>query len=253
MLACGDDGGGSVDDIPCGDGEIDPATEDCDGDLLDGMGCSDVDSRYTGGELRCSSSCRFDTTACTFPANGTINDGFLAAVEPCDGTQFNSIYGVDCSDVTSSDLGTGALVCTEDGTISLENCTQPDLCIVQDVWGVGDGCDPCDVLAGTATVDPDPDCDACVSDGVCADRWDVMTQGWTCMLVTGARDPDCPVCGNGVRDESPDIPGVTDFLGAGEQCEPGLFGPYTCENLGYSGGTLACKSDCSLDHSGCVL
>ena len=251
LASCGDDGGGSS-EPDCGDGVVQSATEDCDGSDLAGMSCSDVDSSYEGGTLRCAFDCRFDTTSCTYPANGTANDGFLAAVEPCDGTQFNPVYGTDCSDVTTSDLGTGALICTEDGTLSLENCTQPDLCIVQDTWGVGDGCDPCDILAGNATVDPDPDCDACVADGVCADRWDVMTQGWVCELVTGVRDPDCPVCGDGVRDESPSIPGPTDYLGAGEQCDGDQLGPYTCENLGYSSGTLGCNADCSLDHSSCV-
>ena len=175
----------------------------------------------------------------------TVNDGFVTAIEACDEGVFNNSYVTDCSNVAFSDLGTGTLTCTSTGTLLFENCSQPDLCLDQDIRDVGDGCDPCKIWGGSANVAVVGDCDACVADAFCADRWDVFAQGWACELVTGSRDPDCPVCGNGVRDSD-------GFTGAGEQCDGSDFGNYSCEALGYSGGSLACNANCSIDHSACV-
>jgi PKD repeat protein len=47
------------------------------------------------------------------------------------------------------------------------------------------------------------------------------------------------LCGNGVQDE-------------GEECDGDDFGGQTCEDLGYSGGNLACNLDCTLDTSTCI-
>ena len=38
---------------------------------------------------------------------------------------------------------------------------------------------------------------------------------------------------------------------AGEQCDAANLGGKTCSSLGYVGGSLACKKDCSLDAAGC--
>ena len=49
-----------------------------------------------------------------------------------------------------------------------------------------------------------------------------------------------PECGNGVIDD-------------GEQCDGGNLGGFTCVDLGYTGGTLACDPvTCTYDASGCV-
>jgi cysteine-rich repeat protein len=47
-------------------------------------------------------------------------------------------------------------------------------------------------------------------------------------------------CGNGVIDEA-------------EQCDGASLGGMTCEDLGYTGGTLACTDDCMFDGSGCTV
>ena len=55
----------------------------------------------------------------------------------------------------------------------------------------------------------------------------------------GDGDPN-PVCGNGLVDD-------------GEQCDGGNLGGFSCTDLGYSGGTLACDPiTCTYDASGCV-
>jgi len=49
-----------------------------------------------------------------------------------------------------------------------------------------------------------------------------------------------PRCGNGRRD-------------SGEACDGADLGGTSCLDLGYDDGTLACRSDCTYDESGCTL
>lgn len=51
--------------------------------------------------------------------------------------------------------------------------------------------------------------------------------------------PPAPVCGNGVREGN-------------EQCDGNDLAGQTCQDLGFTGGTLKCKGDCTFDTSGCT-
>jgi len=48
------------------------------------------------------------------------------------------------------------------------------------------------------------------------------------------------VCGNNIKE-------------SGEQCDGSDLGGASCQSLGYSGGTLSCRPDCTFDTSGCIV
>jgi len=50
----------------------------------------------------------------------------------------------------------------------------------------------------------------------------------------------CAVCGNNIKEGT-------------EQCDGTALGGQSCIGLGYAGGALSCKSDCTFDTSGCYL
>jgi len=70
----------------CGDGVIQAAHEQCEGDDLDGRTCPGLG--LYDGTLACTSDCRLDTTGC----GGSCGDGLIQTAfgEVCDGTDVNS-------------------------------------------------------------------------------------------------------------------------------------------------------------------
>ena len=64
----------------CGNGVRD-GNEECEGGDLGGASCETVEGAYTGGTLKCSARCVFDTTECILPGCG---DGILDFGEECD-------------------------------------------------------------------------------------------------------------------------------------------------------------------------
>lgn len=92
-----------------------------------------------------------------------------------------------------------------------------------------DGAPPRDGPAGADTL---------VDGGAADHRGDDASQ--PDVLVPDTLSPDVapPVCGDKV-------------INGTEQCEAGQLGGQTCSGVGFAGGDLACKSDCSFDTSGC--
>jgi len=94
----------------CGDGIIDPYSEDCDGPALDGQTCGSL-GQYPGA-LACS-SCTWDFTGC----GGTCGDGALQEEhEACDETEFGA------GTCREHGFFSGHLVCAGDCTIDPSGC-----------------------------------------------------------------------------------------------------------------------------------
>jgi hypothetical protein len=111
-------------------------------------------------------------------------------------------------------------------TVNDEGTTDtPPQDMANDEVGDGDG-DPTTTTTGDGDGDGDPTTTTGDGDG------DPTT-------TTGDGDPN-PVCGNATVDD-------------GEQCDGGNLNGFSCTDLGYSGGTLACDPvTCTYDASGCV-
>lgn len=250
----------------CGNGEID-SDEQCDGSNLNGHTC--VTQGFGGGELGCSSLCRFDTTGCTAPP-ADCGNGKIDGYEQCDGSNLN---GHTCK---THGFGGGELACTSACRFDMSACTPPPPNCGNGEIDEGEQCDgtnlnsqSCETqgfdggtLGCTATCQFDttgctkigPDCgngeidegEQC--DGVNLNEQTCVTKGFdggtltctaTCQFDTSGCTDAPADCGNGVVD-------------AGEQCDGANLNEQTCESQGFDGGTLSCNEDCQFDTSGCT-
>lgn len=114
------------------------------------------------------------------------------------------------------------------------------------LWGFGcgddDDGDPIVPVCGNDVLEAGESCDGSELAGQ-----DCLTFGWFLGSLTCSTDctydvSGCvgggPECGNWVVEW-------------GEECDTNDLGGSICENIGMSPGTLACKSDCTYDKSGC--
>lgn len=100
----------------CGDGVISTVHgEDCDGNNLAGLRCSDLG--LGGGELSCNGSCRFDTDECEISA--VCGDGVLAY--PYEACEQGDLHGETCQ---SQGFGGGTLTCTSTCELNLSSCNE---------------------------------------------------------------------------------------------------------------------------------
>ncbi len=239
----------------CGDDVLD-SDEECDGDRLAGLDCSDFG--YESGQLACV-HCRIGTNYCNTCGDGVAEGDIQGypGFEPCDGT--------DLRGVTCADLGfeSGTVSCTTSCGLDVTLCGQePSLC-------------------GNGVLDPGEYCDDGnhINEDICPDG-----PGGTCQLaVCGdghlwwgmencdtANDPNChdcqSACGDGVIDGifaevcddnyscSGDCQrfcgdGIVD-ADLGELCDEGLYNsPYEPQmdnnpGNGYAGEGPGCMSNC---------
>ncbi len=164
------------------------------------------------------------------PTSGPCGNGALNGLEPCDGAVFAQSQA--CA---GYGLGQGNVTCNASCQLDFASCSFDDYCTANNLYNNGE-CDSCDLLGGVR----DPDCETvCGADGTCADRYDPLTNQWTCLRLS-MRDPDCGMCGNGI-------------IEGNELCDGSTFpqGKHRCQDWGYLDGDISCKSDCSPNFNGC--
>jgi hypothetical protein len=107
----------------CGNGVIDTG-EQCDASAMGAMTCTNS-AGYSGGTLKCSSTCKFDYSSCV-PLGGTTSvcgNGVIDTGEQCD--QGNSATQPNLGGATCTSLGKtgGTLKCSSACTFDTSMCT----------------------------------------------------------------------------------------------------------------------------------
>ena len=104
----------------CGNGKIESG-EVCDGSLFGQIdSCTDYGASFTGGTLKCTSTCQLDTSSCVEKpkcGNSAIDIG-----ESCDGANLGPLNG-KCADYSSTFNG-GTLKCSSDCKLDTSPCTR---------------------------------------------------------------------------------------------------------------------------------
>ncbi|MCH8145503.1 MAG: putative metal-binding motif-containing protein, partial [Gemmatimonadetes bacterium] len=212
-----------INQIVCGDGNIDPG-EVCDdnGPVFGTINSCNQFTNYIGGTLGCN-NCDFDRTNCVaqpFCGDGTINTG-----EHCE-TNGNVYGSIDqCSDI--SDFAGGTLTCASNCFLDTSGCNPIPTC-------------------GNGLIDPGEDCDGSnlgPLDGQCTQYDSLFTGGTlscnptTCKLDTS----DCSGITGSCGDDN-------NFINIGEACDGDNYGSITdCADYDeFSGGLLGCNN-CKLD------
>jgi hypothetical protein len=221
----------------CGDGVKNQFNEDCDGSQLGGQTCGSLG--FDGGVLRCNNLCKFDMTACS-DREPVCGDGIIQKPnsagfsEQCDGDIFIEPLNI-CPPGSTG------------GPVSCKDCKWDySLCKPIPEPGCGDGVRQ-SVLG--------EDCDGSQLGGQTC-----MSLGYdsgTLKCTTGCKfdKSGCSIisigrfCGDGVISSPNDA-------GFNEQCDGTTLGPRGVCPPGSSPNTIAnpvrCRSDCTLDYSGCT-
>ncbi len=222
------------DDSLCDNGLFCDGTETCDA----------VNDCQAGTEVQCApgEACDEATDACVVSA--CDNDGICEVGEDC-GTCPN-----DCIGGTTSGASCGNGVCEagdgENASLCPADCNGITSGKPANRFscGFGDsnnnnpvGCSDsrCTSEGYQCTEVPVVPASYCCGDSTCSGPEDSSS----CSLDCGEPPPE-PVCGNGI-------------IETGEICDGAALSGDTCQDLGYSGGTLACQSDClAYDVSACT-
>ena len=215
----------------CNNNNVKEGFEECDGTDLAGKSCSSFGLSGTG--LRCS-SCNFDTGTCTARAaaavgNGTCGNSQVEGTEFCDGTTF---------------LGGRSPSCTELGfsgsaSVSCNSQCQYNSSVCQSLQNTSAVC-------GNGIVSSGEDCEGTELGGKTCTSLGFPGGTLSCKPNCKYNISQCTplpiaVCGDGTRD-----------LHRFELCDRTDFKGLQCAGLGpFTGGTLGCTAQCSLNTSSC--
>lgn len=121
-------------DARCGDNKVNTDDEDCDNNafLADVTACAEYDPKvYSGGNLKCTSACKYDFSECQKIQSSVCGDGILNEGEQCDTDKF-ILDIVTCQDYSSA-YNNGNLKCTKDCRLDLSDCEAKDACKEDDI------------------------------------------------------------------------------------------------------------------------
>ncbi len=108
----------------CGDGILNIG-ESCDGAIFGAVKtCTAYGSSFTGGELKCTSTCQLDTSSCTEAPK--CGNSFIDKGESCDKTNLGPLSG-NCIDY-SQFFKSGKLGCDQNCRIDTITCTEAPKC-----------------------------------------------------------------------------------------------------------------------------
>lgn len=238
----------------CGDGLVEGSETCDDGGIAPGDGCS-PECQVEDGWL-----CTGEPSVC----ERLCGNGVIDPTEDCEG---DNLDGQDCTTLGMSFEG-GTLTCGPACRFDTSQCMLPTC--GNGIIDPGEQCDGIELGLATCqslgfvsgmlqcTVSCGYNTTACVAP-VCGDGIispaageqcdDNNTQsgdgcnaacqvepGWVC---TGEPSVCVPSCGNGVWNP-------------GEDCDGSDLNGATCQSVGFAGGTLACRTDCSFNTSGCL-
>lgn len=167
----------------CGDGELDPLTEECDGVVPGGEDCNSLG--FDLGFLHCTPECVIDRSDCS-----TCGDGMITGPESCDG---ENLGDKDCGIAGFHD---GVLACNA-------NCFGFD----------ESGCTNC----GNGTVDPGEDCEADDIPQQCGDLPGLTAGTLGCNDDCTYDTSGCTGCGNGMIEAGEECDG-NNFPPSSDSC-----------------------------------
>jgi hypothetical protein len=233
----------------CGDGDVDPG-EDCDegganSDTTPDACRTDCTVAACGDEVADSGedcddgAANSDTTPDACRADCTqagCGDDVIDSGEQCDDGVANSDILADACR-TSCD----SAHCGDDVLDSGETCDDGPANSDTGADACRTSCEP--ASCGDGARDSGEACDGTDFDGVDCGDYGFTNGALTCSGLCVVDSSGCnnlPVCGDGIVNAP------------GEQCDGGDFDGLACDDVGYTGGTLACSGGCLLDDTGCT-
>ena len=270
----------------CGNGTIED-NEECDGTAFKDniKSCTAYDPmNYSKGSLKCTSTCKIDTSACeSYCGNGSVNS---SKGEVCDGDNLNK--KTCASDTVVGPGSTGTLACAEDcKSFDISGCSESKYCgdgkinvdtEECDTTTFKTGSDDCAAYSSTyesgklsCTTGCKVNTTACVKKKFCGDG--IVNNDELCddtkfkdNKTTCAKwNSDKYVDGNVSCKsdctlnydkcvEKPTVKCGNGKIDSGEQCDGSNLNGYSCATWhpdNYTGGTLSCTSNCTFDESKC--
>ncbi len=219
----------------CNDGEVNQASENCDTNKFRNNKTTCVSwnsTAYTGGNVSCNNDCTINFDACELKPTADCGDGLVNQTsEECDLNDFKN--GIKTCDAYDPKYLPGNLGCTLECKIDATSCVEAPV-----------------TKCGNGVRDEDEICDKnqFLDDITTCNGYSPRLYASGSLKCTSDCEIDtseCNVhrCGDGIA-------------GPDEYCDKSAFNPDfdTCAEVSssYSGGSVKCNANCTIDESGCT-